>query len=462
MHIHTHMQTHMHIHIHIHTHMHLHTHKSTHLSIHIHTYAYTCAYTKTYTHVNVHIHMHTRMHTQNNTHADTHTHAYTCPCTYTHTCTHTHTRTHIHVHLNTYMYVCVACMCLCMHVCVLVHACACMYAFMCAHTVWLICVLLTSWWVCLSGGFRIYCLIGWLIVWLIGWLLYCDTRVTQIIVWDSCRMRPNVSALHCSGAGAPDRLETKMRIRQSAVRSLSPVLFCCALCFVARSVWKAMIWTVIVYPRTGQWCHTSVFRSRLGTLHLSCLQRWNCNPAGYEIRAGLTGHVFGQILRSLCPTMTNFQGAHTCGYGMCVFVLLRSLRSVCSNMTTSQGGTNTWFRCGCSCACAPLSLSLSLSSSFPVLLSLSINLVCGRNICVRVRLCVCLLSRLWFARSAYSFCNAANIPRQKKQSHAKIARTSTWCVTGSFAQPCLRSCVWVSEGDRASAPEQERVRSPRG
>ena len=41
-------------------------------------------------------------------------------------------------------------------------------------------------------------------------------------------------ALHLSGAGAPDRLQTRMRTRNSAVRVLSPVLLL-RVVFVARS-----------------------------------------------------------------------------------------------------------------------------------------------------------------------------------------------------------------------------------
>ena len=174
-----------------------------------------------------------------------------------------------------------------------------------------------------------------------------------------------------------------------------------------------------------------------------CLQRRNDNPAGYEIWAGLAGHVFGQLLRSLLPTMTTSQKGTNMSYAICVFLLARLLRNLCSTMTTfREAQIYGYGMCAFVLSLASLSLSLSLFAFLCLAMPFYILCVGDRDIAVCVCLCACLLSGLCFARSAYSLCIVSDISCQKsKPSRALIAITIAWCVAGSFAQPCLRSCV---------------------
>ena len=198
------------------------------------------------------------------------------------------------------MYVCMhlcvhGCVCLCMHVwCALcIHACICMRICVCMH----VCArvrhgrsncngFLCAW--LDRDGFGIYCWIGWLIdCWLVDYLLYWDARVARVVVWNCGPERPTSSALHCSDAGAPDRIEMRMRTRQSAVRFL-PVIFAARLFFfVAGSAWKELVQIVITDPRgpsdvikvcIGRVCGLCFFRAPSGGIIVSLVTKSGPDP----------------------------------------------------------------------------------------------------------------------------------------------------------------------------------------
>ena len=120
-----------------------------------------------------------------------------------------------------------------------------------------------------------------------------------------------------------------------------------------------------------------MFRACLCTLLLFRIQRGSSSPAGYAIWHGSAGHVFGQRLRSLCPTRTTSQGAHKCDYCLSVFVL--SLAFVYPSLSLSL--LLTLLACMCVCV-------------FVCVCVLVCVCVCVRaRVCVRISRCLCVCAR---------------------------------------------------------------------
>ena len=176
----------------------------------------------------------------------------------------------------------------------------------------------------------------------------CDARATQHIVGNCCRERPTGSALQLPAAGAPYRLETRMRTWESAVRipvACDVCVFARGVVFVLGSARKGPVYLVTVDPRGrrdvinvcfGRICGRCFFR----VCSSKVLVRW------LEFWRGSAGHAFQQSLRSTYQTGTarHSWGALANGYCLlCLFVcLLVSLIDQCFFIDRKREGAWAW------------------------------------------------------------------------------------------------------------------------